>query len=77
MEAPVGIMAEEAPILEGIVSTEGAVSTEGHPVRRAAAPVKPAAPARKKRLPGGMPSMRSAVVWSEILGKPRALKGRR
>ncbi len=71
MEAPVGIMAEEAPILEG------AVSTEGPPVRRAAAPVKPAAPARKKRLPGGMPSMRSAVVWSEILGKPRALKGRR
>ena len=24
-----------------------------------------------------MPGMRTAVVWAEILGKPRALKGRR
>ncbi len=25
----------------------------------------------------GMPSMRTAVIWSEILGKPKARRGRR
>ena len=33
-------------------------------------------PAPVQRRPG-MPSMRSAVVWAEILGKPKALKNRR
>ncbi len=28
-------------------------------------------------LRGGMPGLRTAVVWAEILGKPRALRGRR
>ncbi len=31
----------------------------------------------RSALRGGMPGMRSAVVWAEILGKPRALRGRR
>ncbi len=37
---------------------------------------EPPAPTPAPRRPG-MPSMRSAVVWAEILGKPKALKNRR
>jgi hypothetical protein len=35
---------------------------------------EPAAPAPRKP---GRPEMRTAVVWAEILGKPKALKYRR
>lgn len=31
----------------------------------------------RSALRGGMPGMRTAIVWAEILGKPRALRGRR
>jgi hypothetical protein len=38
--------------------------------RRGASP--PTAPKEKK--PGERPSMKDAIVWAEILGKPKALR---
>ena len=63
-EEAVGIMADVPAVMEG-------------PAPRRAAQAAPEATVRKRQLPGAMPSMRSAVVWAEILGKPKALKGRR
>ena len=80
--APGAIRPEEGFGTEGIIQTEGVSQMEGVGIMegtkktvapRAAAPS--AAPNRQIR--SGLPSMRSAVVWAEILGKPKALKGRR
>ncbi|MBR4703650.1 MAG: hypothetical protein IKO91_07380 [Oscillospiraceae bacterium] len=38
------------------------------------APPPPAPPKEKK--PGELPSMKDAIVWAEILGKPKALRRR-
>ena len=67
---------------EGVGGKEGSLQTEAVGHMEGAAPVRPKAapaptPALKKRLREGMPTMRSAVVWSEILGKPKALRGKR
>ena len=59
---------------EGLEQQEGVTSAEG-PVREAV-PSAPAAATEKSRREA-RPSMRSAVVWSEILGKPKALRGKR
>ena len=58
---------------EGTWQTEGVEQTEG-PKKPPAAPRAAAPAAPKKTRRGAMPGMRSAVVWSEILGKPRALR---
>ena len=66
---------------QGIGLTEGTGQMEGAGIMegtgktaapRASAPAAPKSAARSAR-----PAMRSAVVWAEILGKPKALKGRR
>ena len=60
---------------EGLVQTEGIGYMEG-PERPAAAKAAAAPAAPKKTVRSAMPGMRSAVVWAEILGKPRALRKR-
>ena len=76
------IRPEEGFGTEGVLQTEGVGLTEGLGIMegtkksvtsRAAAPS--AAPNSTVRR--ALPSMRSAVVWSEILGRPKALRGRR
>lgn len=59
---------------EGLEQQEGVTSAEG-PVRAAVSPASAAAPKMLRR--EARPSMRSAVVWSEILGKPKALRGKK
>ena len=60
---------------EGLEQMEGLFATEGPGL--AGAPAAPASAAPKKLRREARPSMRSAVVWSEILGKPKALRGKR
>ena len=76
------IRPEEGFGKEGTIQTQGIGLTEGLGIMegtkksvtsRAAAP----SAAQKRQIRSGLPSMRSAVVWAEILGKPKALKGRR
>ena len=69
-------------VMEGVGSLEGSLQTEGVGHAEGPAPVKPnaaqaPAAAPKKRLREGMPTMRSAVIWSEILGRPKALRGKK
>ena len=42
-----------------------------------AAPKQPPKPSAAERLRSELPSMRSAVVWAEILDKPLSRRGRR
>ena len=82
--APATVRLEEGFGTEGVVQLEGVGQMEGvghmegpertvQPVVRASA----AASAPKKTARAAMPGMRSAIVWAEILGKPKALRGRR
>ena len=73
---------EGAVQLEGVSQTEGVGQMEGVGYmegRRKTVPFRAPAPsaAPKRQVLGGLPSMRSAIVWAEILGKPKALRGRR
>ena len=73
---------EEGMGLEGVLQTQGIAQTEGlgimegvaksAPSRAAASSAPPKPPLRS-----AFPSMRSAVVWAEILGKPKALQRRK
>ena len=71
-----GIGTEGFGQTEGIGQMEGVGYMEG---TRKNAPSRASAPsaAPKRQVRSGLPSMRSAVVWAEILGKPKALKGRK
>lgn len=80
--APEVIRLEEGFGTEGLGQTEGIGQMEGvgqmegtKKIAPSRAPAPSAAP--KRQIRSGLPSMRSAVVWAEILGKPKALKGRR
>ena len=75
-------LGEGAVQLEGVSQTEGIGQMEGvgtvegrRKTVASRAPAPSAAP--KKQIRSGLPSMRSAVVWAEILGKPKALRGRK
>ncbi len=61
---------------QGIGLTEGLGIVEGAPGKAASRASAPSA-APKKTVLSAMPTMRSAVIWSEILGKPKALRGRK
>ena len=70
---------------EGLIQTQGIGLTEGLGVMEGTAKsvtsrlptARAASAAPKSPRRSGLPSMRSAVVWAEILGKPKALRGRR
>jgi hypothetical protein len=75
-------LGEGAGRMEGFIQTEGVSQTEGvgqmggtGRTVTSGAPAPSAAP--KRQVLGGLPSMRSAIVWSEILGKPKALRGKK
>ncbi len=61
---------------QGIGLTEGLGIVEGTPKNVTSRVAAPSA-SPKNTIRSAMPAMRSAVVWSEILGKPKALRGRR
>ena len=71
-----GLGTEGLGQMEGIGQMEGVGYMEG---TKKTVPSRASAPsaAPKRQVRSGLPSMRSAVVWAEILGKPKALKGRR
>ena len=75
MTAPEEIRLTEGVGWEGSLQTEGPIPPKGG--GKAAAPRAAAAPAPEGQSRRSFPSMRSAVVWAEILGKPKALRGRR
>ena len=62
---------------QGIGLTEGLGIVEGVPAKAASRAAAPSAAPPKRTVLSAMPTMRSAVIWSEILGKPKALRGRK
>ena len=80
--APEVIRPAEGFGTEGFVQTEGIGQMEGvgmmeGTAKNAASKARTVSAAPKRQIRSGLPSMRSAVVWAEILGKPKALRGRR